>query len=160
MTFEPAFGNSATSICASFGYEKSIFIGAYLTASTGYGITAMLPVFHDFCDWPWRICVGDEAVGRRQVLPRDGRLDERRATCCAPGLSFTVAGTFERSTAGRFVSGVAVLLPVFDQMIPAAIAAPTTATAMTQGRAFCQPGLRWISVRKTESASALIVIPE
>ena len=49
---DPVFGSSATSICDSVGYEKSIFIGAYLTASTGYGITAMFPVFHDLSDWP------------------------------------------------------------------------------------------------------------
>ena len=39
----------------------------------------------------------------------------RRATIVAPGVSFTVGGTAERSSAGLFRSGVAVEWPVFEQ---------------------------------------------
>src|SRR3954447_14629469 len=83
-----------------------------------------------------------------------------RATSVAPGVSFTVGGTFERSSAGRFVSGVAVLLPVFDQMMPAAIAPPTATTAITHGSAFCQPGRCLISGWKTDSTSTLMLTGE
>jgi hypothetical protein len=160
FVFDPAFGSSATSICASFGYEKSIFIGAYFTSSTGYGTTAMLPVFHDerlsLAD-----LLGHEVVCGGKILPPIlVFLMNVRATCVAPGGSFTVGGTCERSSGGRLVNGVAVLVPVFDQMIPAAIKPPTTRTAMTHGMAFCQPGRCLISVRKTDSASVLIVTAE
>ena len=116
-TLTPAFGSSATWICASFGYEKSIFIGAYLIASTGYGMTAMLPVFQDFSDWPclicsvtsvyafgrflratavWMNCARDLGRLGRQLRPSPGRPSDRRP-----------AGW---SAASR------VLVPVFDHL--------------------------------------------
>ena len=53
-----------------------------------------------------------------------------------------------------------VLFPVFDQMIPAAMAPPTRTTATIQGRAFCQPGRCLISGWKTDSMSALMLTAE
>jgi hypothetical protein len=119
-----------------------------------------LPVFHDWSDWPCFSALVTRPYASGRFFRATAVSMKRRATFCAPGFSFTVAGTFDTSTAGWLVSGVAWLLPVFDQMIPAAIAPPTRTTATTHGSAFCQPGLRWISGWKIESTSALTVTSE
>src|SRR5438309_9390098 len=118
----------------------------------------MLPVFHDSSDCPCLISSVTIVYACGRFLRATAVSMNCRATLVAPGWSFTVAGTFETSTAGWVVRGVAVVWPVFDQMIPAAIAAPTTRTAPTHGRAFCQPGRCVISGGKTVSRAALIPI--